>query len=109
MKCPNCNFSLSKWKLLKVTAWSSILCPNCETLCNRKADKQLLLISVVGTLVAIIVPILVFVESDSFTFYYASLALVILLMCVVDIFTVRLYRAEKRKGKSAILGHKIVD
>ncbi len=109
MKCPNCNSKLSKLGLFRITAWSSLKCPRCKALLNRRIDLQLFLVALLGTSLAMIVPFLVLIQTGSWPLFYVSIVLLVLLVWITDMLTVKLHKAEKRSGISRVLGHKIVD
>jgi len=96
-------------ELMKVTHWSSIRCPECGVLCNRKLDLQFFLVTFLGTVLSILFSIFVFIWTQSFILMILSLVLLALVVFIVDPYTVRLHKAEKRKGLLAIFGHKIID
>jgi len=114
MKCPNCNNDIAWYKLWKISRWTSIECPNCLSLYNRKLDVQLLficLLSIAGLIGAALI-VLYFIVYGGITLGIITGIILAFLWLViiycVDAKTVRLVPAENRQGIKTILGHKII-
>ena len=109
MKCPNCNSEIPGLAIFKVSRWSAIECKACRTLCNRKVDFQFFAVVMVGVFSSIFIPIAVLVFTESFILCALSFVLAIVAAIIFDVKTIKLHKAEKRKGFSKILGQKIID
>ena len=46
MKCPVCKTKQSFWKLIRISRWTSITCPQCSSRLNRRQNVQFFLIGV---------------------------------------------------------------
>lgn len=106
MKCPECNNKLPWHGTLLISRWTSIQCSHCNTLLNRKIDWQFFLLWPLTLPIALIAIILL-----GFRGVVAATLLFVLCIAllILDIVTVKLYKAEKRKDIKIILGHKISD
>jgi CXXC-20-CXXC protein len=114
MKCPNCNNNIAWYKILVISRWTSIECPKCNTLYNRRIDLQvlfILLLSYVGLLGCVLsaVYISTFWGIASGIILGMLIFLILaLLIKYIDAQTIRLAAVEKRQGFKAILGHKYI-
>jgi len=76
---------------------------------NRKIDLQLFLLILIATPLVFVIPFVVLIKTGSWALFYSSIVLLISFELMADILTVKLHKAEKRRGISKVLGHKIVD
>ncbi len=114
MKCPNCNNDIAYGKSWKISRWTSIECPKCQTLCNRSLDLKIFLVSLlsmivfIGVLLAAILIIIKWGIIPGIIFGIAFTLLWMWFVLYLDGRTMSLVPAEKRKGIAKVLGHKII-
>ena len=97
MKCPTCQATIKPfYKVLLLTRWTSIKYGECGNYAKREVDGQLLLMTIVYLIVAI-VTFSVFEKyiSSALLRYVVSLVLWLPIITYIDAKTVRLVRKEK--------------
>jgi hypothetical protein len=107
MKCPKCQNKFHPLRVVLITRWSSLICPECQSRLNRRIDLQLCLVSMVP-IIAMLLGVLLPIAFQIKVFVILTLVVItVFLMSFVDAATIRLVSAEKQNGWRKILGDKL--
>jgi predicted RNA-binding Zn-ribbon protein involved in translation (DUF1610 family) len=91
--CPSCSQSILPWRVWQISRWTSIPCPRCGTLLNRKFDVQECLL--IGTALVLYFALDEFTEIPNIYLFLV----VCCLLYVADVFTARLVPAQGSQSK----------
>ncbi len=91
--CPSCHSAFIPWRVWSISRWSSIRCPSCRLLLNRKLDLQFFLVI---ALLCIVITGALFVLRFSVTASLVVGVFGIAGVWAVDALTVKLVTAGRR-------------
>ena len=114
MKCPKCYSNLIWYKVLRISRWTSIECPQCKALLNRSLNLQVAVVLLIGFFVLLAVFCLILYVGAQYGVMGAVISGLFLLLpwalaiAYLDSKTMRLVPVKRQKGCKALLGHKSI-
>jgi len=107
MKCPKCQYRFHPLKVVLISRWSSLVCPECQSRWNRRIDLQLILVTIVPLSVMSLCALLPLEFRIKILVVLALGLITLFFMMFVDAATIQLVVAKKRIGWWKIIGDKM--